>query len=104
MLEGDDSNPLGSRLEDVTNKDGAYFFENITVGTKTIRASRQGYNGSSVEVKVLGNTTVSAPYIVLSKETGSVSGRVINEILERHNVNEGLFPGEISLYCNEIGG
>ena len=100
-LQGDESNPLNSRHKDVTNSDGAYYFENITVGTKTIYASKQDYNAASVNVNVVGKSTVTAPIITLSKESGSVSGRVLNDILVRHNVDEGLFKDELGLLVRE---
>ncbi|MFC1569032.1 carboxypeptidase regulatory-like domain-containing protein [bacterium] len=101
-LQGDDNNPLGSSHQDVTNADGAYFFENITIGTKTITAAKQGYGGGSVSVNVEGRTTVTAPIIGISKGAGTVSGVVINDILERHNVNDGLFQGDLTLMTYQI--
>ena len=80
-LEGEaDNNPLNPDLDDITNSDGAYFFQDISIGPKTLRATKSGYNEATVDVFVLEQQTVTAPLIELSGDVGTVHGIVANRI------------------------
>jgi hypothetical protein len=103
LLKGDDNNPLKPSHEQVTDNNGAYYFENITVGDKTIRASKQGYYSSSVVVNVVGNATVNAPEIKLTKEVGTVHGTIANRIFKMHGLPDTRFKGRLTMRVRGVG-
>lgn len=102
-LEGDEGNPMNPPHQYVTSSDGGFYFGNILVGEKTLKASKEGYKTSSVKVTVLKDTTVTAN-ITLDKESSSVSGKIIDEILLKHSVSDPTFKKEANLNIIDIGG
>ncbi|MGD9402838.1 MAG: carboxypeptidase-like regulatory domain-containing protein, partial [bacterium] len=60
-LEGDDGNPMDPSHEETTSSTGAFFFENIMAGEKTLEFSKVGYEAKSLGVTVQsGKTTAVA--------------------------------------------
>lgn len=59
-----------------TDSAGAYTLANLPAGSATIVASATGFANGSQTVTVNGGSTVTAPPITLSSNTGSVSGTV----------------------------
>lgn len=102
-LEGDEGNPMNPAHQEVTDANGAFYFENIMIGDKTLNASKQGYKSSSVAVTVPKDATVTAN-ITLERESGSVYGKIVNEILLKHSVPDPTFKGEVNLDVKSIGG
>lgn len=103
LVLGDDDNPLDPSHEEYTSETGAFYFANIQEGEKTLEVSKAGYGTKTVGVIVPNGQTVNVP-ITISKEEGSVQGRVINEILARNSIDPSTFRGECSLDAREVGG
>ncbi|MFH1221268.1 MAG: carboxypeptidase regulatory-like domain-containing protein [Candidatus Eisenbacteria bacterium] len=103
-LEGDTGNPMNPAHQVHTGASGGYYFENIMVGEKTIRASKTGYIAQSVTVNVIEDTTVTAPYLELEVVSGSVGGNVVDEILQRNSVADIKFKKRLDLTVRQIGG
>jgi hypothetical protein len=59
-----------------TSSTGAYTLANLPAGSATITASATGFANGSQTVTVVAGSTVSAPAITLSSNSGSVSGTV----------------------------
>ncbi len=103
VVQGDDGNPMDPSHEDVTSEAGAFYFENIMEGAKTLEISKAGYETKSVGVTVKSGKTVTVA-VSLGKDTGRVEGKVINEILRRNGIEPNTFRGDCDLHVEEIGG
>ena len=101
-LKGDEDNPMNPVHEVTTGSSGGFYFENITVGTKTLEASKPGYGSTSKAVTVEQNTTVNVT-MELSAVKGRLNGSVLNEILLRHGISPPNFRGESHLDITPIG-
>ena len=80
VLTGDEANPLQSHVTTwKTDADGGFRFSDCLIGTKTVTASKPGYESKQVSAVVLsgGETPI---IIELPKETGVAKGLIINEI------------------------
>lgn len=103
-LEGDDGNPMSPAHTYVTGASGIYYFENISVGGKIIRASKNGYGSGSAVVTVSRDTTVTAPDMILSPVSGSLSGQALDAILVANDAPSQLFSKELALEIIPQGG
>jgi hypothetical protein len=103
-LLGDDDNPLHPPHQDVTTASGGYYFSSILVGEKTVRASKQGYVSATITVTVVKDQTVPGALIELDRTSGSASGNVIDEILQRNGVLDPTFAKQLVITAREIGG
>ena len=95
-LKGDEGNPMNPVLEVTTGSSGGFYFENITVGPKTLEASKAGYGSTSKEVTVQEYSTVNVT-LELSAIKGRLAGRVLNQILVQNNVSPATFRGQCHL-------
>ncbi len=100
---GDDNNPMNPAHELTTDASGFVRFTNIGTGERTLQASKTGYNGKSVAVTVEKDKTVSVD-IVMERQSGGLSGKVLNDILVHHGVSPAYFKGTVDINANEIGG
>jgi hypothetical protein len=103
-LEGDEGNPVNPPPHnDVTDGQGLFYFENIQVGSKTLRFSKDGYKPKSVPITIVKDQTITVD-VEMEEEEGGVTGRIINEILWENDVDPPLFQGTVLLLIDEIGG
>jgi hypothetical protein len=101
-LKGDEGNPLNPAHEATTGSSGGFYFENITVGAKTLEASKAGYGSTSKEVIVEQNTTVTVT-MELSEVKGRLTGSVMNDIFIQHGISPSTFRGESHLEIEPVG-
>ena len=79
-LGGDGNNPLPGHVTVCqTDADGGFRFSDCLIGTKTVTASKSGYETKSVNAVVTQGNETSVT-IELPKETGTVQGVIVNEI------------------------
>jgi Carboxypeptidase regulatory-like domain len=104
VLEGDDGNPLNPMLNSVSSSTGTYYFGNIRVGSKTISASKTGYQSSSVTVVIAKDVTVTAPPLVLSPITSVTSGRVLDGILQNEGYADPTFTKRLNMRVTQQDG
>jgi hypothetical protein len=102
-LLGDENNPMNPNYNYTTDASGGFWFENILTGKKTISVSKQEYGEKTVEIEVKDKETTPV-VITLSKEKGSVTGKVVNEIYLKNGVTPINFKKECHLDIKEIGG
>jgi len=95
-LKGDDGNPLNPVTQVTTGSSGGFYFENISVGPKTLEASKPGYGSASKEVTVAQNTTISVT-MELSAVKGRLTGNVLNQILLWRGISPANFRKECQL-------
>jgi len=80
VLGGDEDNPLLSHVTTwQTDADGGFRFSDCLIGTKTVTASKPGYETTVVNAVVLQDAE-TAIIIELPKETGVIKGVIVNEI------------------------
>jgi hypothetical protein len=103
VVQGDEGNPMNPSHEYTTGETGAFYFENIMEGQKTLDVSKAGYGTKSVGVNVKSGMTVNVN-VSLSKDTGRVQGKVLNEILRWNSVDPSTFQDACNLDVEEIGG
>lgn len=103
-LLGDDDNPLHPSHQDITTSSGGYYFSNILVGEKSVRATKQGYVPATITVAVAKDQTTTGALIELDRTSGSASGRVVDEILQRNGVLDPTFAKQLAVTAREIGG
>jgi hypothetical protein len=103
LVLDDDDNPMEPSHEDFTSESGAFYFSNIQAGDRTLQVSKAGYAAKTVSVTVQSSKTVNVP-VTLGKESGSVQGTVINQVLRHNGVVPDNFRGDCSLDAQEIGG
>ncbi|MCP4705943.1 MAG: carboxypeptidase regulatory-like domain-containing protein [candidate division Zixibacteria bacterium] len=84
VLGGDEENPLQSHVTTwKTDADGGFRFSDCLIGTKTVTASKPGYETTEVSAVVLKGA--ETPIIIeLPKETGVAKGNIVNEIKLRY--------------------
>jgi hypothetical protein len=80
-----------------TGSAGHYYFQNISVGEKTVRAEKDGYGSGSATVVVVADSTVTAEEIILSPVTGQVTGRALDAIYVNNDVADPLFDKRLIL-------
>jgi hypothetical protein len=102
-VEGDDQNPLNPSHQDITGETGAFYFDNIMTGEKTLRVSKTGYKTKAVTVTVIKDQTIDEA-IEIEKETGAATGNIIDEILLEHGEADPRFKKDCSVTAREIGG
>ncbi|MDX1702039.1 MAG: carboxypeptidase-like regulatory domain-containing protein, partial [Melioribacteraceae bacterium] len=102
-LLGDENNPMNPNYTYTTDANGGFWFENILTGTKSIVASKEEYGSKTIEFEVKEKET-SEITIKLSKEQGTITGRVVNEIFINKGINPINFNKECHLDIKEIGG
>jgi len=102
-VEGDGQNPLNPSHQDITGETGAFYFDNIMTGEKTLRVTKTGYKTKAVAVTVLKDQTIDVA-IEIEKETGATTGNIIDEILLEHSVADPRFKKDCSLTAREVGG
>jgi hypothetical protein len=102
-LLGDENNPMNPNYTAVTDETGGFWFENIMEGEKVIEVSKEEYGGKSVSIQVEQDKTTEIS-IILSKEKGTIKGRIVNDIFIKNNINPINFNKDCHLDINEIGG
>ena len=102
-VEGDGQNPLNPSHQDITGETGAFYFDNIMTGEKTLRVTKTGYKTKAVVVTVVKDETIVVP-IEIEKEKGTTTGNIIDEILLEHSVADPKFKKDCSLTARELGG
>jgi hypothetical protein len=102
-VQGDDANPLHPSHQDITGGTGAFYFDNIMTGEKTLRVTKTGYKTKAVDVTVVKDDTINET-IELEKETGSATGNIIDEILLEHGEADPRFKKDCSVTARELGG
>lgn len=102
-LEGDDDNPLNPTHQITTGADGRYYFGNITVGQKTVSATKSGYAAKTVTVTVLKDQEV-IEHLPLARHSGGLTGKVLNGILVHHGVQPSQFVGTVELEAKPASG
>jgi len=103
QLLGDEDNPMNPNYIYITDAGGGFWFENIMVGKKSLAVSKEEYGGKTVEIDVKEKETIDVT-ITLSKEKGTLSGRVVNEIFMKNGITPINFNKECHLDITEIGG
>ena len=101
---GDDDNPLHPAHQAVTSSSGGYYFSNIQIGAKTLRVGKAGYASTVVGVEVVEDQTVAVDPIALTRACGSVTGRILDRILQRSGAADPRFVKRLTLSVREIGG
>ncbi len=99
----DANNPLDPSYSTTTDAGGYYSLANIGVGEKTISASKSGYSSASQTVTIEKNTTITVDF-TLEKQSGGVSGRVLNDIYIQNSLSPQEFQGSIEITARQIGG
>ena len=101
VLSGDDNNPLNPAHTVTTDADGHYVFNNISTGEKELTASASGYNSSTVTAVIVKDQIITKN-IPLQKQSGAVSGRVLNDIYIKNSVTPTTFTkdADIDVYYN----
>ena len=102
-LKGDEDNPMNPSHVEITDATGGFWFENIMVGKKTLEVSKIEYGSKTVDIEVEKDKTTRVT-IKLSKGKGTVTGKVVNEILLENGVSPPNFSKDCHLEINEIGG
>ena len=103
QLLGDENNPMNPNYNYVTDASGGFWFENILTGKKTISVTKEEYGGKTVPIDVKDKETTQVE-ITLSKEKGTITGRVVNEIYIKKGITPINFNKECHLDIKEIGG
>lgn len=104
VLEGDDGNPMSPSHDYETGSAGSYYFHNIGAGTKTIRASKQGYQPGSVSVYIVKDSTVVAPQLILTPVSGTATGRVLDGIRQAAGLADPTFKKDLMLRVTQQDG
>ncbi|MCW8850502.1 MAG: carboxypeptidase-like regulatory domain-containing protein [Melioribacteraceae bacterium] len=102
-LIGDEGNPLNPNYVYTTDASGGFWFENIQEGEKSLQVSKSGYGAKTVDIEVIEEKTTEVT-IELSKEKGSIVGKVLNEIFIINGITPTNFNKECHLTVTEIGG
>lgn len=102
-LSGDDNNPFNPSHTYTTDAGGGFWFENIQAGEITLTASKEEYGSKSVTVQVEEEKT-SEVTITLSKDKGTLQGKIINEVFLKNGITPANFNKDCHLSVNEIGG
>lgn len=102
-LLGDEGNPMNPNYTYTTDGGGGFWFENIMEGEKTLQLTHEEYGGKSVDINVTDGETTQVT-IILSKEKGTLQGKVLNEIFMKNGVDPANFNKECYLTVTEIGG
>lgn len=103
QLTGDENNPMNPNYIYTTDASGGFWFENILAGKKSLIVSKKEYGGKTVEIEVKENE-ITEVTITLSKEKGTITGRVVNEIFIKNGITPANFNKECHLDITEIGG
>ncbi len=102
-LLGDENNPMHPAHEQTTSNTGYFRFDNIGVGEKSLQATKSGYESATVGIVIVKNQTIDQN-IILEKQTGGLSGKVLNEILQHHGISPPYFADEVEIEAKQIGG
>lgn len=102
-LEGDDDNPLEPTHRVTTGAEGTYYFANITTGPKSITASKAGYAPKTIQVTVEKDREITE-HITLARQSGGVTGRILDGLLVHHGINPANFKETIQLQMRPVGG
>ena len=102
-LLGDDQNPIDTWHSYTTDEDGGFYFENITVGEKTLQATKTGYNAGQADVTIVKNRILTKN-IEMEKIAATVEGRILNEVKIGNDLSDSLFTKEVNLRIREVGG
>jgi len=80
-IEGATVSVEGTSLQTTTNSQGYYQITDVPAGTRTVTASKTGYNSQSKTVNVLAGQTVTVDFqLQLVTATGRISGIVYGSI------------------------
>jgi hypothetical protein len=102
-LIGDDDNPMLPAHNYTTGQTGYYRFDNIGVGERSLQATKTGYKAATVGIVIEKNKVLEQD-IRMEQQSGGVSGKVINEILQHHGVTPPYFADAVDITAREIGG
>jgi hypothetical protein len=109
-LLGDWDNPIPGHVTTMTTgTDGGFHFDNVTVGEKSVRFSKSGYESQTKEVTVV-KKTVHTLTVDLERAKGTVQGDIVNLVKKayRDQVDPGqdtLFTREATLFAHgQVGG
>lgn len=102
QLTGDENNPLNPSHTYTTDAYGGFWFENIQEGEISLTASEENYGSKTVTAQVAEGET-SEVTIILSKEKGTVQGKVVNEVFIKNGVTPTNFNKDCHLDVQEIG-
>ena len=103
QLIGDEDNPMNPNYIYTTDANGGFWFENILEGEKSLLVSRADYGAKTVEIEVKKDEVTNVT-IELSKEAGTIQGKVLNEIFIKNGITPTNFNKECQLNITEIGG
>ncbi len=103
QLLGDENNPMHPAHQQTTSNTGYFHFENIGVGEKSLQATKSGYKTVTVGIMVVKNQTIDQN-IILEKQTGGLSGMVLNQILQYHGITPPYFADDAEIEAKQIGG
>ncbi len=102
-LTGDEGNPLEPNHEVTTGEDGHYRFYNIGVGEKSITAVKSGYNTKTVTVVIAADQEITR-HIPMYRNSGGVSGKVLNGILVHHGIEPATFQETVEVTARDVAG
>ena len=103
QLLGDENNPMNPNYTYTTDATGGFWFENILEGKKSLLISKEEYGSKTIEIEVKENETTKIT-VELSKEKGTITGKVLNDILIKNGITPANFSKECHLDITEIGG